>query len=266
MSFRKAVLIILICTYTVLNGQNPRKETIIPIKSQPVRFQFPNKKTIEPIQQTIPDEMSKVEKAIQQELKEYVTEMQDQKFISDNVVTEVNVEKANDDMKVVYSYYLINDTLKFRTDDFGLGKYRVNESNGLMVTLGIMKKTVEGQLAHYIVPQTRISLTIHGSADAVPIRRVIAYEGDFGDKVTETCNFDSGIKNMEISVQKGITDNPGLAFIRSYAVKDYIDKNIAPLQLTQNLWHFSASVSNQRGGEFRRVSIEMIIEGALKNN
>jgi len=69
---------------------------------------------------------------------------------------------------------------------------------------------------------------------------------------------------MEVSTQKGINDNVALAFTRSYAVKDYIEKNVEPIKSTRNTWQYSASVSGESGGKFRRVSIELIVYDALK--
>jgi hypothetical protein len=249
---------------TFLQAQKTQKGATIRLESETGRIVIPLKNVPEVKIQTPPEEVIRVETAVQKELKEYMVEMLDQQFISDNVVTEVNVDKVDDDLKVVYSYYLINDTLKFQTDDFGLGKYRVDESNALLVTLGSMKKTVEGQVAKYVSPQTKVSLTINGSADATPIRRSIEYKGEYGNPVNEICTFETGPDRMEVSTQKGINDNSTLAFLRSYAVKDYIEKNIIPLKSTYNKWMYSASVSGERGGKFRRVSIEMIVHDALK--
>jgi len=248
-----------------LQAQKPQKGDSVVVESESVAIKIPRKKIPEIKVQTPPDEVFKVETAIQKELKEYVAEMQNLKFISGNVVTEVNVEKENDDLKVVYSYYLINDTLKFQTDDFGLGKYRVDESNALQVTLGIMKKTMEGQLAMFVTPQVRISLTINGSADATPVKGTIEYKGEYGNPITEICTTEKVPTQMDISTKKGIADNPSLAFIRSYAVKNYIEKNIIPLEATNNKWQYSAFVSGEKGGKFCRVSIEMIVFDALKS-
>jgi len=265
MKIQTNLIFLALFTAISVTGQNRTKGDTIFIDSETKEITIPAKKKPEipiPVKE---EEIGQVNAAIQKELNDYVFEMKNQKFISDNVVTEVNVERVNNDLKIVYSYSLINDTLKFQTDDFGLGKYRVDESNALQVTLGIMKKTVEGQLAKYVTPQTRISLTINGSADATTIRKTIEYKGEFGSPVSEICTFETGSTKMEISIQKGINDNPTLAFTRSYAVKDYIEKNVEPLKSTYNKWQYSASVSGLRGGKFRRVSVEMIVFDALKN-
>lgn len=265
MRTKLTLVILLTITVSCLMAQKTHKGDTIRIESETVKLQIPEKKIPEIKIQIPPEEVTRVETSIQKELKEYITEMQDQKFISDNVITEVNVEKDSNDLKLVYSYYLINDTLKFQTDDFGLGKYRVNESNALLVTLEIMKKTLEGQLVKYVKPQTRISLTINGRADATPIRGTLEYRGEYGNPVSGICRVEESNTRMEVSEQQGIPDNLTLAFIRSIAVKDYIDKNIEPLHTTDNSWNYSASVSAGRGGQYRRVSIEVIIYGAFKN-
>jgi hypothetical protein len=289
MNTRTILIFLMMVMATFLSAQNHQKGDTLIIESETREIMIPAKNITEP---KIPVDLWKVPNTVwnpvkkkyepqipKQEIEftllkteikilfnDYELEMKNQKIISDNVIIEVNLQKLNNDLRIVYSYYLINDTLKFQTDDFGPGKYRVDESNALQVTLGIMKNTVEGQLAKYVVPQTKISLTVNGSADATPVRNPIEYKGEFGNPVSEICVCETGSHQMEVSLQNGINDNPTLAFIRSYAVKDYIVNNIDPFKFTCNEWQYSASVSSQRGDKFRRVSIEMIVFDALKNN
>jgi hypothetical protein len=228
-------------------------EIVVPLKKL---YQKNNKPT---------EEIKQVQVDIQKELKDYTLEMQDQKFISENVVTQVDVEKIDNNLKVIYSYSLLNDTLVFQGDDFGLGKYGVDASHAMLVTLGIMKKNFEGKLVKYVTPQTRIFMSVNGSADATPIRNSIDYKGEYGDFISENCIVEGNPRKMEISTRKGISDNNVLAFLRAYAVKDHIEKNIEPLKHTFNKWQYTATVKEQRGGKFRRVSIELNIVNAFEN-
>ena len=184
------------------------------------------------------------------------------------MITEVNVGTSTingkEALKVTYSYTLKNDTIKFRMDDFGPGRYLINESNALQVTLAVMKKNIEGKLAKYIGSTKEISITINGSADAVPIKKVIPFKGEFGDQLNEECDLDGKIQKMHISKSFGIHDNQTLAFLRSYAVRDYLKKNIFQETYSNLEYHHSATVSGQRGSQFRRVYIEMIVYNAFK--
>ncbi len=202
------------------------------------------------------------------ELKDYTLEMQNQRFISDNVITEVNVETISvdgiDALKVTYAYTLNYGEMKFQTDDFGPGKYLVKESNALMVTLAVIKKSVEGQLAKYFTPKKEISVNINGSADALPINKAIPYKGEFGDHIVRDCEFDGTSHEMILTISKGIINNQTLAFVRSFAVRDHLKNNIFRQKFSKLKYHHSATVSEQRGGQFRRVYIEMIVYGAFE--
>jgi hypothetical protein len=213
-------------------------------------------------------EIKQLEDSIKKELKDYTLEMQDLRFISDNVITEVHLAINNNDgnpsLLVTFSYSLVNDTLKFQTDDFALGKYLINKSNALQVTLSVMKKTIEGKLAKYVTTDKEISITIIGSADAAPIGKVIPYNAEFGKRLTEDCFVEGKILKMEVASSQGISNNQTLAFLRSYAVRDYLKNNIFLSGFPKLKYHHSAIVSAQRGGQFRRVSIEMIIYNAFK--
>jgi hypothetical protein len=251
---------------SLLAQRHPKGHTIN-ISGETVEIKIPgkieqaeNKKQLHEIKQ--------LEDSIQDDLKDYTIEMQDQRFISDNVIAEVHVNIRSMDGKpallVTYSYILLNDSLTFQIDDFGSGKYLVNESKALLVILAVMAKTIEGKLAKYITTDKEISITVYGSADAVPIIKVIPYNGEFGEQLFEYCDLEGQSRKMEVNISHGINNNQILAFLRSYAVKDYLENNIFQQKYSNLEYHLSASVSGLKGSQFRRVSIEMIIYNALK--
>jgi len=260
------ILTLFVTSFSLKAQKHPKGRTMN-ISSETVEIQTPTKnKPVETKNQS--EEIKQVQNSIKTDLKEYTLEMQKQRFISDNVITEVNAGTSNingkETLKVTYSYTLKNDTMKFRTDDFGPGKYLVNESNALQVTLAEMKKSIEGKLAKYITSNKEISITINGSADAVPIKNIIQYKEEFGQKVIEICDLDGKVLKMEVAKSSGIHNNQTLAFLRSYAVRDYLKNNIFLEKYSNLKYHHSASVSGQRGGQFRRVFIEMIVYNAFE--
>lgn len=223
-----------------------------------------------PARMTKQQEIAKIEEVLRNELNSYIIEMQNQKFISDNVVSEVKLDMVDENgtpgLKIVYSYSLKNDTLKYQTDDFTLGNYRVNGSNAAMVTLALMKRSLQGELKKYITPQKEVSITINGNADATTIRKAIPYKGEYGNTINEDCEVKGKQQTMAVSITKGITDNNTLAFMRSYAVRDYITNDIEVLKQTRNNFHHKALVSEFQGGKYRRVSIEIIVHNAFENS
>jgi len=180
------VLSTLILASLSVDAQKYLKGDTINISGVTVEIKIPAKNgTVDSKNQS--EEIRQVQNSLKSDLKDYTTEMQNQRFISDNVITDVNVETITIDGKealnVTYSYTLRNGAMKFQSDDFGPGKYLVNESNALQVTLAVMKRNILGKLSRYITPQKEISLTINGSADASPVKKVIPYTGEFGDHI-----------------------------------------------------------------------------------
>jgi len=261
-----ALILLLSCVFKMLPAQLPLKGDTLKIEGETVEITVPQKKI--PFQESPKqaEDIKQVKTDIQNEVNDITREKQKQRIISDNVVVDADIEKAGKDLKVVYSYSLINDTLKYQTDDFGLGKYRVDASNALMVTLEVMKKSIKGQLSKYVTPAKKISITINGSADATPIRGTIPYNGEYGKLITENCRMEAGIEKTSVSEELGINNNYILAFVRGIAVNDYIKSNILDTTYTSLSYYYSATVSSQRGGQYRRVSIEMIVYNAFAEN
>lgn len=215
------------------------------------------------------EEVEQISERLRRELDAYVREMQSRDFISDNVVPEVEIFIFEEDgvpaLKVTYGYTVLSDTLTYETDDFGLGKYHISDSHAVMVTLALMRNSIEEHLSRYITPEKEVTINIHGSADALPIRGTIPYPGEFSDPVREYCYIDGRQRLMYVSTTSGITDNYTLAFLRSVAVRDYIRRHIEILRRAHVLYNHYAGVSSYIGGEFRRVTIEMIIHDVFSD-
>jgi len=75
---------------------------------------------------------------------------------------------------------------------------------------------------------------------------------------------DGKIQKMAVAKSQGISNNQTLAFLRSYAVRDYLNNNIFQSKYPLLKYNHSATVSGKMGGQFRRVSIEMIIYNAFE--
>jgi len=257
---KAAVMVMLLFCAASMQGQKVVKSDTVRISGKPVFFHIPTKEEIK-------KEISELEQNMKRDLHDYTNEMRNQRYISDNVVTDVSLEVTGDDvldLKVLYEYSLKNDTMKFQTDDFGLGEFRVEKSNACLVTMAIMKKTISEQLMKYIRPGKEVTFTIQGSADAVRIVDVIDYNGEFGAEISEDCSVQGSRVHYTITPQTDIQTNYQLAFVRSYAVRDYIMKNIQAFWTTQNEFMHRATVSEFKGGQYRRVSIEIVIRDAFE--
>jgi hypothetical protein len=209
MKFTFYIILTLIASNLSLMAQKNVNGHTIYISGETIEAKIPGKHKPAQVNSWL-DEIKLLEDSIKTELKKYTIEMQDQHFISDNVITEVHADiinlVGNLSLSVTYSYTLLNDTLKFQTDDFAPGRYLVNESNALQVTLAVMRESIEGKLAKYVTTDKEISITITGSADAVPIGKVIPYKGELGEQLAEDCAVEGKNLNIKVDSSMGISN------------------------------------------------------------
>jgi hypothetical protein len=255
------LMLLLSLSFLSLAQKHKRMDTI-QLVSEPQEIQIPERVKPEKALQFEND-------SLQKGLREYVHLMQNEKTISDNVEVSVNAEVVGEleqkAIKVVYSYSIKSDTTKYQTDDFSLGRYTLDASNAMRVTMEIMKRHFEKELSGYIRAGKEITFTIHGCADASPIKNKIPYNNEYGERLSENCIVNNTVEQLLITSDKGITTNLELAFVRSYTVRDYIAKHIPILHQTRNRFIHEAQVSSFRGAEYRRVTIEIIIHNAFEN-
>lgn len=212
-------------------------------------------------------EVAKVENELTEEFRNLIATMQEQKFISDNVECKIKVEvleeASGQGMKINYSYSLLADTLKYQSDDFALGNYLVKTSNATLVTLFVMKKSIEGKLAPYFKQGREISIAITGSADVTPIKKAIPYTEEFGKRLESKCEVDGKERLFVVTKATGIMTNNSLAFVRSYAVRNYIENNIEALKQAKVKYSHKVEVISPGAGQYNRLTIELIIPNAF---
>ena len=207
------------------------------------------------------------------EIKEQVIEEKKQdKLITDN--TQINVKTevipgvdANGkkilNYKVGYQYEVINKEFSAK-EDFPSGGYNIERSNAAMSLMKIIKNAFEGDFAKYLSEGKQVKVIITGSADAAPIRGRLAYDGRYGEFVDEPYYKDGNLDNITVTKAGGITQNEQLALMRAAGVKTYIEKNVTTLGNTKNEYEYHVEVAKERGGEFRKINVELVIMDAFQ--
>ena len=61
----------------------------------------------------------------------------------------------------------------------------------------------------------------------------------------------------------GVTTNGQLAFLRTQGVEDFLKNQVETLKHTENAFQEYAVENKEKGGGYRRVSVEMTIHGAF---
>jgi len=209
-----------------------------------------------------------------EEMKEQViTENKQEKLISDNTTIDVKTEVIPDvdadgnkilNYQIGYQYKVINKDFSEK-EDFPLGSYDITRSNAAMSLMKIIKKSFEeGDFAKYLSEGKRVKVSITGTADGAPIRGKIPYDERYGKFEEEPYYQNGALKGITITKSSGITSNEQLAFIRAASVQNYLSKNINTLQNTRNDYSYNIEVSEERGGEFRKISIRFTIIDVFK--
>ena len=118
-------------------------------------------------------------------------------------------------------------------------------------------------MAQYIADGKKIIVKISGAADGTPVRRVIPYDGSYGDFENEPVYKDNGMGTITVTKKDGITQNEQLAFLRGYSVKDYLENNIENLDKMKADYQYHISVAEGKGSEFRRIVAEFTLVDAF---
>jgi hypothetical protein len=143
-------------------------------------------------------------------------------------------------------------------EDFPAGKFQIAQSNAANSMLQIVSQAFEKDFSQYIKPGKKVVIKITGSADALPISGQIAYDGSFGEFFNEPYYLGGDLSTISLTKNSGIRNNEQLAFARAIAVKNYIANNIRALDSMNTDYKYAVEVSDRKGGEYRRISVEFL--------
>lgn len=142
-------------------------------------------------------------------------------------------------------------------EDFGPGKYHINESGAASSMLNIVKEAFEGEFKQYLKPGKKIKVRLLGAADATPIMRGIPYDGAYGEYEEEPVRIDNRLSTITVTTKNGIKENEQLAFVRALGVKDYLNRNIAGFKDMDTDYVYEVNVSKDKGSQHRRITLEL---------
>ena len=197
----------------------------------------------------------------QEELAAMKANLAEGQRVSDNVKIEVQTDVQDDNLiiSVAYETLVVADA----ADDYALGKYTIQNSNACMLMCNFLKDKLESDLSAYLTEGAKVDVKITGATDGTPIRSKIAYNGEYGDFTDKPITLNGSPYNMTVTRQTGITTNGQLAFMRTQGVEDFLKTQVEPLKHTENAFQSFAVENTERGGGYRRVSVEMTIRGVF---
>lgn len=199
----------------------------------------------------------------QEELEAMKANLAEGQRVSDNVKVEVLTDAQPPDLIVSVSYETLS--LAEEADDYALGRYTIQNSNACMLMCNFLKNKLEKDLAEYLKEGTKVDVKITGATDGNPIRSRIAYKGEYGDFNAKPITLNGAPYNMTVTQKTGITTNAQLAFMRTQGVEHFLKTEVEPLKHTENTFQEFAVENKEKGGGYRRVSVEMTIRGAFSD-
>lgn len=183
-------------------------------------------------------------------------------LVSDNVTIEVQTDVQDDNLiiSVAYETLVVADA----ADDYALGKYAVENSNACMLMCNFLKEKMENDLVDLLKQGTQVDVNITGATDGTPIRSKIAYQGEYGEFTDKAITLNGAPYKMTVTRKTGVTTNGQLAFLRTQGVEHFLKTAVEPLKKTTNTFQSIAVENKEKGGGYRRVSVEMTIHDAFK--
>ena len=250
---KKILLITILITLSAL-GFGQVVETV----SERFHYQYLKK---EQTKEQIQKDNEERQRNWQEELSAMKANLAEGQRVSDNVKIEVQTDVQDDDLviSVAYETLVVTDA----ADDYALGKYTIQNSNACMLMCNFLKDKLENDLAEYLKEGTKVEVKITGATDGTPIRSKIAYKGEYGDFTDKPVTLNGAPYNMTVTQRTGVTTNGQLAFLRTQGVEDFLRNQVESLKRTDNDFQSFAVENKEKGGGYRRVSVEMTIRGAF---
>ena len=188
---------------------------------------------------------------------------QEENIISDHTQIDVHTKVVNSSDasgKNIFNYevavsYTVDEEYSAK-DDFAPGHFKCEESNAAQAMLAIVKKALEEDFAKYTVEGKQVKIDVTGMADALPFSRTVAYDGCYGDFEEEPVYKNGELSNITVTKATGISLNEQLAYLRAMGVKNYMEQNIPALQKMKTSYDTHIEVSENKGGEYRRIGVK----------
>lgn len=189
--------------------------------------------------------------------------------VQPNVVLQKSPEGRDElNLELEFSYQTkspeeVQFTVTKNTDDYPAGAYLPTQSKACKTTLAFIKNKVDNELAEYFTKGTDVTITITGVTDGTPIRNMIPYKGEYGDIENRMIYLNDNIDEITVTKKGGIRSNAQLAFLRTQGVQQYLETYVDNLQKTNNRYQIYAVEHQEKGSEFRKISVKFTIHKAF---
>lgn len=254
----------------VLNSADGKTYIYNNVDRVPLNFMQDDEEDEEQVSLELLQQQQMEEMKLREIQEQVVEEAKSQNVISDhtNITVATEVEPDYDangnkilNYKVKYTYEV--DPGFTAQEDFGPGKYHVEQSGAAKSMLEIVNKSLQGELSRYIKEGKKLNVKISGTADSSPIVGRIIYDGIYGEFVDEPVYNNGELTGISVTPKGRITQNEQLAFLRAQGVKGFLQDNVKELQDMRTSYRIEINVAEGKGSQFRRITTELTFVDAF---
>lgn len=182
--------------------------------------------------------------------------------VSTKMLHEVDAE-GNKQINYQVSFAYTVDAEFSEREDFASGRYKAEDSAAAQAMLQIINQALQKDFALYTGAGKQVKVSITGSADATPIRKALAYGGEYGNFEDEPVFKNGQRTTISVSRESGIVSNDQLAFLRATGMKQNVISNVTALRNMDAQYDTHIEQAEGVGGEFRRIHVDFIFYKAF---
>lgn len=141
-----------------------------------------------------------------------------------------------------------------RREDYSAGEYHIDRSGAAKSMCSIIETAFDTDFAKYIKSGKKLQVIITGTADVLPIKGRIRYDGSYGNHIDRSVGENE--EPVTVTVSTGITDNRQLALLRAAGLADYISRNLEAFSQMDVEYVYVIKLMDKAGGKYRKVSVD----------
>ena len=141
-----------------------------------------------------------------------------------------------------------------RREDYSAGEYRLDRSGAARSMCSIIETAFDTDFAKYIKSGKKLQIIITGTADVLPVKGRIRYDGSYGNYIDQPVG--EGLEPITVTVSTGITDNRQLALLRAAGLASYISENLEAVRQMEVEYVYNIMLMDKVGGKYRKVSVD----------
>ena len=145
------------------------------------------------------------------------------------------------------------------TADYPSGKYDIFDSEAATTLVGFFIKSIEDKLSEYLTDGRRVTFKITGATDKSGIKSSLPYNNEYGSFKNFPYYFQGQLSGLVLDKVSGIKNNSQLGFLRTYAVRSFIEKNSDVFENTKRKYIHYSEEADAYGREHRKIKIVVII-------